>query len=135
MTDDALLYELHVLRTRVAGITDTALASRDGLIICADTDVIRPENIAALAAAANGLARRIAAEVGIGTLRETMTRASAGCMVAYTVGSTALLIVIGDAGLDLARLFRESRLSIANLEELLERRSRPGPGSYVSSAG
>ena len=56
--EDGLLAELRALRDRVIGVTDTALASRDGLIICADTADLDPESMAALGAASLGLARR-----------------------------------------------------------------------------
>ena len=62
MTEDALLALLRALRDRVVGITDTALASRDGLIITSDTADIDPDNLAALAAASLGLAQRMSAE-------------------------------------------------------------------------
>jgi uncharacterized protein len=51
VADDALLTEMRALRDRVIGVTDTALASRDGLIIRADTADLDPDNMAALAAA------------------------------------------------------------------------------------
>ena len=119
MTEDALLDELRVLRDRVAGITDTALASRDGLIIRADTVDISPDNIAALAAASQGLAQRMASEAGKGALREALTRGSGGCVAVYPVGAVALLAVVGDEGLDTVRLYRESRATVKNLEGLL----------------
>lgn len=90
MAEDALLAELQALRDRVVGITDTALASRDGLIITADTVDINPDNLAALAAASQGLAQRMAAEAGKGALREALTRGSGGCVAVYPVGMVAL---------------------------------------------
>ena len=119
VTEDALLAELRGLRDRVVGITDTALASRDGLIIRADTVDISPDNIAALAAASQGLAQRMASEAGKGALREALTRGSGGCVAVYPVGAVALLAVVGDEGLDTVRLYRESRATVKNLEGLL----------------
>ncbi len=119
MSVDVLLAELRALRDRVVGVTDTALASRDGLIIRADTVDISPDNIAALAAASQGLAQRMASEAGKGALREAMTRGSGGCVAVYPVGAVALLAVVGDEGLDTVRLYRESRATVENLERLL----------------
>lgn len=119
MSEDVLLAELRALRDRVVGITDTALASRDGLIIRADTVDISPDNIAALAAASQGLAQRMAAEAGKGALREATTRGSGGCVAVYPVGAVALLAVVGDEGLDTVRLYRESRATVEHLERLL----------------
>ena len=109
MPEDALLAEMRALRDRVVGITDTALASRDGLIIRADTADIDPDYLAAMAAASLGLARRMAAEVGKGTLHEAVSRSSGGYVATYAVGATALLVLVGDAGLDSARLRRSPR--------------------------
>lgn len=119
MSVDVLLAELRALRDRVVGVTDTALASRDGLIIGADTVDISPDNIAALAAASQGLAQRMASEAGKGALREAMTRGSGGCVAVYPVGAVALLAVVGDEALDTVRLYRESRATVENLERLL----------------
>lgn len=106
--EDGLLAELRALRDRVIGVTDTALASRDGLIICADTADLDPESMAALGAASLGLAQRMAAEVGKGLLRQAVTRSSGGYVAIYAVGSGALLMVVADVGVDIMRLDREA---------------------------
>jgi predicted regulator of Ras-like GTPase activity (Roadblock/LC7/MglB family) len=121
VTEDALLALLRALRDRVVGITDTALASRDGLIITSDTADIDPDNLAALAAASLGLAQRMSAEAGKGTLREATTRSSGGIVAVYAVGTSALLVVVGDDGLDVVRLHRESRPTVEAIEVLLKR--------------
>ena len=121
VTEDALLALLRALRDRVVGITDTALAGRDGLIITSDTADIDPDNLAALAAASLGVAQRMTAEAGQGTLREATTRSSGGIVTIYAVGASALLVVVGDEGLDLGRLHRESRPTVEAIEVLLKR--------------
>ena len=78
MSDDALLAEIQGLRDKATGITGSALASRDGLIVCADTGSVNPDNLAALAAAALAVAQRLAREAGQGSLREAVTRGSGG---------------------------------------------------------
>src|SRR5439155_18417799 len=66
MTEDKLLAEMQMLRDRIAGITGTAVASRDGLIIREDTGGVDPDNLAALTSAALSLAQRLAREAGQG---------------------------------------------------------------------
>jgi uncharacterized protein len=132
VADDALLTEMRALRDRVIGITDTALASRDGLIIRADTADLDPDNMAALAAASLGLAQRMAAEVGKGALRQAVTRSSDGYIAVYAVGNKALLVVVGDVGLDTVRLDREAKAAVESIESLL---SRPQGAGSVRSAG
>jgi uncharacterized protein len=118
VAEDGLLAEMHALRDRVTGITGSALASRDGLIIKADTE-INQDNLAALAATSLGLAQRMAREVGQGALREAVTRSSGGYVAIYAVGSTAVLILTGDEGLNIARLHRESRAAVDRIETML----------------
>jgi predicted regulator of Ras-like GTPase activity (Roadblock/LC7/MglB family) len=132
VADDALLTEMRALRDRVIGVTDTALASRDGLIIRADTDDLDPDNMAALAAASLGLAQRMAAEVGKGVLRQAVTRSSGGYIAVYAVGPKALLVVVGDVGLDTVRLDREATAAVESIQPLL---SRPEGAGSVRSAG
>jgi uncharacterized protein len=121
VTEDALLALLRALRDRVAGITDTALASLDGLIITSDTADVDPDSLAALAAASLGIAQRMSAEAGQGTLREATTRSSGGIVAVYAIGTSALLAVVGDEGLDIVRLHRESRPTVEAIGVLLKR--------------
>jgi len=119
VAEDKLLAEMQALRERVMGVTGTAVASRDGLIIREDTGGVNPDNLAALAATSLALAQRLASEAGRGTLREAVTRSSGGYVAIYAVGAAAVLVLIGDEGLDLARLHRESRAAVENIEALL----------------
>src|SRR5580692_3934311 len=119
VTEDKLLAEMQGLRDRITGITGTAVASRDGLIIREDTGDVDPDNLAALTASALAIAQRLAREVGQGTLREAVTRSSGGYVAIYAIGATAVLVLIGDEGLDIARLHRESRAAVDKIEALL----------------
>jgi predicted regulator of Ras-like GTPase activity (Roadblock/LC7/MglB family) len=119
VADDVLLGEIEALRDRVTGITGAAVSSRDGLIICDDTGGVDPDNLAALAAAALAVAQRLASEAHQGTLREAVTRSSGGYVAIYAAGAAAVLILLGDEGLDIARLHRESRAVVENIEKLL----------------
>jgi uncharacterized protein len=119
VTDSELLFQMHALRDKVTGITGTAVASRDGLIITEDAGGVDADNMAALAATSLAVAQRIATEAGQGTLREAVTRSSGGYVAIYAVGSTAVLVLIGDEGLDTARLHRESRAAVDKIEALL----------------
>src|SRR5580698_7154370 len=119
VTNGALLAQLQALRDKVTGITGTAVASRDGLIITEDTGGVDPDNLAALAATSLAVAQRIASEAGQGTLREAVTRSSGGYVAIYAVGSTAVLVLVGDEGLDIAKLHRESRAAVDTIGALL----------------
>jgi predicted regulator of Ras-like GTPase activity (Roadblock/LC7/MglB family) len=125
VTEDKLLAEMQALRDRVIGITGTAVASRDGLIIRDDTSGVNPDNLAALAATALALAQRLAREAGQGTLREAVVRSGGGYVALYAVGAAAVLVLIGDEGLDIPRLHRESRGAVENIEALLAQGRTP----------
>ena len=119
MVEDALLAEMRALQEKVTGITGTAVASRDGLIVREDTGGVDPDNLAALAATWLALAQRMSTEVGQGTLREAMTRSSGGFVTIYAVGTQAVLVIIGDEGLDTAKLHRESQAALDAIRALL----------------
>ena len=119
MGKDPLLAAMRALQEKVNGITGTAVASRDGLIVRADTGGVDPDNLAALAATWLSLAQRMSSEAGQGTLREAMTRSSGGAVTIYAVGNQAVLVLIGDEGLDTARLRRESQATLDTIKALL----------------
>ncbi|MEU6378278.1 roadblock/LC7 domain-containing protein [Streptomyces sp. NPDC046909] len=127
MDHEALALEMRGLREQVTGITDTAVAAADGLLIAADTaDSIDPEGLAALAAAGLGLARRTAQATDRGTLRQTVTYGSHGCAAFYAVGDTALMVVLGDEGIDVDRLHRATQPALDRIGSILTHKAAEG---------
>ncbi|WP_187284285.1 roadblock/LC7 domain-containing protein [Streptomyces sp. uw30] len=120
MDHEALALEIRGLREQVTGITDTAVAAADGLLIAADTaETIDAEGLAAIAAAGLGIARRATEATGRGTLRKTVAYGSHGCAAFYAVGDTALMVVLGDEGIDLDRLHQETQPALRRIGALL----------------
>ncbi|MEV7780828.1 roadblock/LC7 domain-containing protein [Kitasatospora sp. NPDC088351] len=115
----ALVDELKSLRDRVMGISESVISTADGLLVAADTAAVHPESAAALSAAMLGLGRRTAAEFGLGGLRDVVTRCNGGYVVVLSIGEQALLMILGDEGLDIAGLHRESPASVRRLGGLL----------------
>lgn len=110
MNHDALAIQLHALREKVSGVTDTVIAAADGLLIAADAArAFDLESISALAAADLGLARRTTATIGQGHFRHSVVQNSGGYMAVYAVGHAGLMAVLGDEGLDIGRLHLESQ--------------------------
>ncbi|WP_415954205.1 roadblock/LC7 domain-containing protein [Streptomyces sp. KLOTTS4A1] len=108
MDQQKLAEEMRQLRRELPGITDTAVAAADGLLIAADTSsTIDAESLAAIAAAGLGLARRTTAATERGELRRLVNHGSQGCTAVYPVGDTALMVVVGDEGMDVEALHRE----------------------------
>ncbi|MFE0460150.1 roadblock/LC7 domain-containing protein [Kitasatospora sp. NPDC058965] len=118
--NDRLTAEVRALRERVVGVTDVVVASADGLLITADTgDAESADSLAALTAAALGVARRAGSLTGKGLLHHTTARYTDGFLVAQAVGEMALLGVLGDAGLDVRRLHLEAQRSADRIGDLL----------------
>jgi predicted regulator of Ras-like GTPase activity (Roadblock/LC7/MglB family) len=127
MDHKALALEMRGLREQVTGITDTAVAAADGLLIAADTaESIDPEGLAALAAAGLGLARRTADATSRGTLRRAVTYGSHGCAAFYSVGDTALVVVLGDEGLDVDRLHMATQPTLDRIGAILTAKAPEG---------
>ena len=112
--------ELRLLRERTVGITDCLVSTADGMLVAADSTGIQPESVAALGSVALGLAKRTAAAVGLGSLREVVTRCQSGYVVVYGIGENALLILLGVEGLNTVSLHAQSRQSIEQLAKLLD---------------
>jgi predicted regulator of Ras-like GTPase activity (Roadblock/LC7/MglB family) len=117
---DALAAELRILRENVAGVTDVVLAAVDGIPIIADADDrIDPAKLSALAAADLGIARQAAEVCGQGTLNQTVVFSSEGYMAVYAIGRLAVLVVLGDKGLNVGRLLFESRPVLERIGSVL----------------
>ncbi|MFD9907346.1 roadblock/LC7 domain-containing protein [Streptomyces sp. NPDC059063] len=120
MNHEALTTEMRDLREQLAGITDTAVAAADGLLIASDTDeAIDPDGLAALAAASLAVSQRLTSATDRGMLRRTVSYGSRGCAAVYAAGDKALVVVLGDEGLDLDRLHRESQPALRRIETIL----------------
>jgi hypothetical protein len=62
-------------------------------------------------------------ETSQGTLREAITRSSGGYVVIYAVGARAILVIVGDEGLDITRLHGESQGTLERIGALLADRT------------
>ncbi|MEV4345243.1 roadblock/LC7 domain-containing protein [Actinoplanes sp. NPDC049596] len=112
--------ELAALRHQVTGVRGCVIAGVDGLLILHDTvSSTEPHDIAALAAGAHGISRTCGAALGQGTFQEVTIRNSGGYLSVYAIGELALLAVIGDSGLNIARLHLEARPVTGRLGRLL----------------
>ena len=113
--------ELAALRHQVPGVTGCVIGGVDGLLILHDTlTAAEPHDIAALAAGAHGISRTCGAALGQGGFSEVTIRNHGGYLAVYAVGDLALLAVIGDSGLNIARLHLEARPVTARLGALLK---------------
>jgi hypothetical protein len=101
-------------RLHVSRVVSSRLG--EGLLLFVDLDRTRA-NIALASLqvgrpAPDVLAQRLAQEAAV-------TRSSGGYVAIYAVGTTAVLVLLGDEGLDITRLHRESWSVVDNIEKLL----------------
>ena len=118
---NAVRAELAALRHQVTGVLGCVVAGVDGLLILHDTiSGQEPHDIAALAAGAHGISRTCGAALHQGGFHECTIRNQRGYLAIYAVGELALLAVLGDDRLNIARLHLEARQATARLTPLLE---------------
>ncbi|MBO1336609.1 roadblock/LC7 domain-containing protein [Streptomyces sp. VRA16 Mangrove soil] len=121
MADEAeVLGELQRLRIRVPQVTGALAASVDGLVLAQDTSGVEPEGVAALTAAALGVAQRLADATGQGVFRELLVRGSRGYVATYAAGDTAVLTLLAEDRVNVGRLHLEGRRAGAKVGELVE---------------
>ncbi|MFC4503914.1 MULTISPECIES: roadblock/LC7 domain-containing protein [Streptomyces] len=108
------------LRDKVMGVTESTLATVDGLVVASDVSKTHPESMAAVAAATLSLGNRLADQGATGTLRTMSAQCSAGHVIVTAVGARALLAVVTDEGLDLAAFQREIPAVVTELGTILE---------------
>ncbi|MBL1114147.1 roadblock/LC7 domain-containing protein [Streptomyces sp. 110] len=114
-----VLEELRRLRARVTHVTGALAATSDGVVLAHDTATIEPEGVAALTAAALGVAQSLAGATGRGAFRELLVRGENGYVATYAAGSTAVLTVLAGDRTNVGRLHMEARRSGARLADLV----------------
>lgn len=112
--------ELSALRESVPGVRGCLLAGTDGLLIGHDLNSgPEPHDLAALAATTFGLGRQCGLALRHGPFRESTLRSHKGYFTVYAVNDRTLLAVLGDDGLNVARLHLEARPATERIADLL----------------
>lgn len=126
-----VLDELHRLRARVPQLTGALAASVDGLVLAHDTPGVEPEGLAALTAAALGVAVRMTDAAGRGELRELLLRGDQGYVATYAAGSSAVLTLLTQDRVNVGRLHLEGRRAGGRIGELMD--ALPGPDETAAT--
>ncbi|MEU6068424.1 MULTISPECIES: roadblock/LC7 domain-containing protein [Streptomyces] len=132
-----ILDELRRLRSRVPQLTGALAAGVDGLVVAQDAPGVDPESLAALTAAALGIAVRMADATGQGEFRELLVRGVDGYIATYAAGHTAVLTLLAQDRVNVGRLHLEGRRAGARIGELVDaaeaaaakRAARAGPAA------
>jgi len=133
-----VLDELHRLRARVPQLTGALAASADGLVLAHDTPGVEPDGLAALTAAALGVAVRMADATGQGDFRELLVRGVHGYVATYAAGASAVLTLLAQDRVNVGRLHLEGRRSGTRIGELVDTATARGeplaPGKAPAKA-
>lgn len=119
MTAEAeVLGEIRRLRARLPQLTGALAASADGLVLA--TDSPEAEHVAALTAAALGVALRLTEATGQGGFKELLVRGETGYVATYSAGSSAVLTVLAEPRINVGRLHLEARRAGARIGDLVD---------------
>ncbi|MEU7615915.1 roadblock/LC7 domain-containing protein [Micromonospora rifamycinica] len=97
--------ELAELRHGIPGVHGCVLGGVDGLLITHNLQTeVDPNDLAALAATTFGLGRQVGLRLGQGEFRQSTVRNDGGYLSVYAVSPQALLAVVGEDTINVARL-------------------------------
>jgi uncharacterized protein len=107
---EALKSQIESLRSAIPELKGVLLASNDGLPIAHSlSNGGDPNRVAAMAAAASNLGRRVSDSLSAGTLGEVSIQADEGALFVYSAGSKAVLAVISPQGGNAGLIHLEAR--------------------------
>ncbi|WP_407548251.1 roadblock/LC7 domain-containing protein [Streptomyces sp. Pv4-95] len=112
--------ELHALRDQIRHFQGGMVASADGMVIAHDLRDIEPDGLAALTAAAIGVAKRLTEATGQGPFEESLTRGTSGYIAAYSAGSSAVLTAVAGPDTNVGRLHLQARRAAARIGALVD---------------
>src|SRR5215469_13850749 len=107
---EALKGHIEALRNAIPELKGVLLASNEGLPIAHSlSNGSDPNRVAAMAAAASNLGRRISESMATGGLSEVSIRGEDGMLFIYSAGPKAVLAVMGAMGLNAGLIHLEAR--------------------------
>jgi uncharacterized protein len=116
---EALKGHIETLRNAIPELKGVLLASNEGLPIAHSlSNGSDPNRVAAMAAAASSLGRRISDSMTAGTLAEVSIQAEEGALFVYSAGSKAVLAVISPQGGNAGLIHLESRSTAKEIGDL-----------------
>lgn len=110
--------DIENLRAAVPELKGVVLASNDGLPIAHSVaGEVDPGRIAAMAAAATSLGRRVSGTLEVGSMTEISLSATDGQVFLYNAGGKAVLAVIGPNGCNAGLIHLEARWAAREIGE------------------
>jgi predicted regulator of Ras-like GTPase activity (Roadblock/LC7/MglB family) len=116
---EALKAQLENLKSAIPELKGVLLASNDGLPIAHSlSNGGDPNRVAAMAAAASSLGRRVSDSLSAGTLSEVSIQSEDGALFVYSAGTKAVLAVISPQGGNAGLIHLEARSTAKEISEL-----------------
>ena len=116
---EALKTQIDNLRNNIPELKGVLLASSEGLPIAHSlSNGADPNRVAAMAAAAANLGRRISDSMSVGTLAEISVRGEEGILFIYSAGPKTILAVMGPQGSNAGLIHLEARSTAQDIAQL-----------------
>ena len=116
---DELNAVLSKLRKEAPDVQGSILATPDGLALAFDIAESEAPRIAAMAATALGLGKRIIQGTQNGELQEMVVRGSTGYLTLYAVGTIGVLAISMAAGSNIGLIQLVARQSVGEIQSIL----------------
>ncbi len=117
---EEIQHRLEELRDSVPELKGVLLASTEGLPVAHSfANAADAQRVAAMAAAASSLGRRVADQVAIGGLSEVCVTGAEGHLFVYLAGSRAVLAVLGPVDSNAGLIHLEARNAAQAIGQLL----------------
>lgn len=110
---------IYDMRRSIPELHGVMIASSDGLPISHDFPESEAERVAAMAATALGLGKRITERTNLGGLQETVVRGDHGYLVVYSAGENGILVMSGPITSNLGLMRIEARSASSLVSQLL----------------
>ena len=108
------------LRSAIPEVRGVLIASSDGLPMAQNmTGNEDPNRVAAMAATALGLGKRIADTLNAGSLSETSVTGSEGLVYLYSAGAKGVLVVVAPPQANVGMIHLEARDAARRIQEIL----------------
>jgi len=116
---EALRIHIESLRSAIPELKGVLLASNEGLPIAHSlSNGAEPNRVAAMAAAASQLGRRVSDSISAGTLGEISIQGEEGALFVYSAGSKAILAVLSPQGGNAGLIHLEARAAAKDISDL-----------------
>lgn len=116
---EQLKAQIEELRSAIPELKGVLLASNEGLPIAHSlSNGADPNRVAAMAAAASSLGRRISDSMSAGVLGEVSIQAEEGALFVYSAGTKAVLAIISPQGGNAGLIHLEARVAAKQIGDL-----------------